>query len=299
MIDRAKIKDLIYRSQAFGLNILEKIFLVMGLKISSHVVGLLFAIFGVFTPPSFLAMRNIKKAMPEFGFFKRLRITLAMWNNLGQNLAEFVGFNTIKFKNLSNFINVDSKSAENLKKLKENKEGEVLFAAHFGNWEIFPQFFASYEIPISVVYREMNNKYADEIVLKYRQKRGIGLIPKGLKGTIQLARSLAAGRKIAILVDQRFNGGIEVPFFNIPSKTTDSVATLALKHHYKLYSIVAFRRSFSCFFDVKVEEFEPINTGNLPDDIRQTTIKINNKIESWIRSKPEQWFWVHDRWKEM
>lgn len=292
-----KITDFTYRIQAFLLRILEKLFLCMGIKFSSFFAGTLLMIFGPFTPPSFLAMRNIKKAMPELTFFNRLKIVIGMWNNLGRNLAEFVCFNDNNFKNLSDFINMDSKSLENLEKIKQDPHGELIVTAHFGNWEIFPRIFTNYNIKFSAIYREMNNQHANKIVVEYREKNGMELIPKGQKGVIKLARSLRSGRKILMLVDQRLKNGIVVPFFNIPSYTSDAVATFSLKHNYKVYVVVAFRRSFTCFFDIKIEEFEVINTGNLEEDIKNTTIKINKQIEEWVKTKPEQWFWVHNRWK--
>ena len=84
----------------------------------------------------------------------------------------------------------------------------------------------------------------------------------------------------------------------MPSQTSDATATFALKYGYKVYSAVVFRRSFSCYFDVKIREFDIINTGNFENDVRENTIRINQMIEEWIRTKPEQWFWVHKRWKQ-
>ncbi|HSQ97153.1 MAG TPA: lysophospholipid acyltransferase family protein [Rickettsiales bacterium] len=298
MKKKTNFSDFIYKSQAFGLKVLEKIFILIGLKWSSFLIGLLLVIFGPWTPPSFLAMRNLKKVMPELTLFQRIKIILGMWNNLGKGIAEFILINSISYEELEKYINIDKESEENLKKIKNSKQGELIFTAHFGNWEIFSRIFAHLNIPISAIYRAMNNKYVDDIILEYRQKNKMEMIPKGQKGVIKLARSLRSGRKILMLVDQRLSNGIDVKFLDRDAKTTDSVATLALRHNYKVYSAVVFRRSFSSFFDVKIEEFDVINTGNLKEDIEATTLKINKKIESWIRLKPEQWFWVHNRWKK-
>lgn len=293
----SNLTKIIYRLEAFGLNILEKLFSLLGLEVSSFIFGTIFMIFGPLTRPSFLAMKNIKKVMPELNFFQRFKIVLGMWNNLGRNLAEFTNVNSISFQKLSKNINIDDESIANLKKMKKNNSGGIIFTAHFGNWEVFSQVFSEFKIPFSAIYREMNNKFVDDIVLKYREKTGMDLIPKGQKGIMKLARNLKNGRKILMLVDQRLSNGIKVPFMGAPSMTTDSVATFALKHDYKVYSAVAFRRSFGCYFDIKIREFDVINTGNLEQDIRDTTIKVNQEIENWIKQKPEQWFWVHNRWK--
>ncbi len=290
--------DFIYRLQAFGLKILERIFLLIGLKWSSFIAGLLMVIFGPLTPPSFLAMKNIKKIMPELTFFQRFKIMLGMWNNLGKDIAEFIFINNMSYEELKKYINIDEESRKIIEKIKNSKEGELIFTAHFGNWEIFSRAFEYLNIPISAVYREMNNKYVDDIILKYRSGRNTEMIPKGPKGVIRIARSLKEGRKLFMLVDQRLSSGLDIKFLDQDAKTTDSVATLALKYNYKVYSAVVFRRSFSSFFDVKIEKFEVVNTGDLKEDIKATTLKINKKIEEWIRLKPEQWFWVHNRWKK-
>lgn len=298
MKEETKARRFIYRIQALGLYLLAKFFLAIGIRTSSFLGGTLFIIFGPFTPPTWTAMKNIKLAMPDLTFFQRFKIMLGMWNNLGRDLAEFVDAYSKNFQNFKKYVNIDSESEEIIKKIKNDKNGGMIFTAHFGNWEIFPGLFMSLDIPLSAIYREMNNKYADKIVSDYRGGFGMKLIPKGQKGVMKLVRSLKEGRKLLMLVDQRLSNGINVPFFGIQTKTSDSVATFALKYGYKIYCAVVFRRSFSCYFDIKVEEFDAINTGNLEDDIKQTTIKINEKIEQWIKMKPEQWFWVHRRWKK-
>ena len=91
-------------------------------------------------------MKNIKKAMPKFSFFKRLKIVISMWNNLGRDLAEFIFFSGDNFDKISKYINIDQKSQENLLKIKNSNEGELLFKAHFGNWELLSQIFSHYNL---------------------------------------------------------------------------------------------------------------------------------------------------------
>lgn len=290
--------NFIYKLQAFGLLILEKFFLAIGIKTSSFIGGFLLTIFGPFTPPTITAMKNIKSVMPELTFFQRLKIVFGMWNNLGRDLGEFVNFNCKNFNNIENYVNIDSETDKILKKIKNDKNGSIVFTAHFGNWEILPTIFNKYNIPTSAIYRAMNNKYANEIILKSRENSGIEMIEKGSKGVAKLVRGLKNGRKVIMLVDQRLSNGIIVPFFNKSSQTSNATAVFAIKHHYKVYSAVIFRRSFSCYFDVKIREFDVVDTGNFEEDVKATTIKINQTIENWIKTKPEQWFWVHKRWKK-
>lgn len=295
----SKKQDFILKLQAIGMLFLEKFFLLIGLKASSFVGGLLLTIFAPFTPPTFLAMRNLKLAMPELTFWQRFRIMLAMWNNLGRSLGEFVHINTKTFDELNknNIVNIESSSMEIFNKMRADPNGEIIFTAHFGNWELLSSIFEYYNVKGCVIFRPMNNKYADAIIAKYRDKKNIVLVEKGAKGGITMLKNLKTGAKGVMLVDQRLSSGIDVPFFGHDAKTTDSVAVFSLKYGYKVYAAAVFRKSFSCSFNVKLEEFDIVNTGDLEEDIKENTIRVNQKIEEWIRKKPEQWFWVHNRWK--
>ena len=79
---------------------------------------------------------------------------------------------------------MDTKTAENLQKIKNNPSGELVFMAHFGNWELFTKIFEGLDVPVSGVYRAMNNQYVDDFILKMREKSNVELIPKGPKGII-------------------------------------------------------------------------------------------------------------------
>lgn len=300
MSKNTRFEDFILRLEAFGMFILEKFFLLIGMQASSFIAGLLLTLFGPFTPPSFLAMRNIKLAMPELSFLQRFKIVLGMWNNLGRSLGEFVHVNTKTFEELNkrNIVSIESSSMKIFNKMRNNPQGEIVFTAHFGNWELLSSIFEYYNVKGCVVFRPMNNKYADKIVEKYRNKKSIILVEKGARGGVTMMKNLKNGAKGVMLVDQRLSNGIDIPFFNQQSKTTDSVAVFSLKYGYKVYAAVVFRKSFSCSFNVKLEEFDIVNTGNLEEDVKTNTENVNKKIEEWIRIKPEQWFWVHNRWKK-
>lgn len=299
MKEITKFKDFTYRLEAFGLAILEKLFLVLGMPLSSHIFGTLFMIFGPLTPPTITAMRNIKLAMPELNFWQRLKIIVLMWNNLGRDLAEFIWFHKKDCGNILKYLHMDEQTIKNIDKMQESKSGEIVFTAHFGNWEVYAQIFCPRKIPFAGIYRPLNNEYANKLMEKYRDTfEDVVMIPKGKEGVIRFVKSLREGRKIFMLVDQRLSSGITVPFFNMPAKTVDSVSIFSLKYGYKVYSIATFRRGFSCHFDVVCEEFEIINTGDFDADVIANTEKVNRKIEEWIRKRPDQWFWVHNRWKE-
>jgi KDO2-lipid IV(A) lauroyltransferase len=290
------MKNFFYRLETFGLILFEKIVLIIGLRSATFIFGTLFMCLGIFTPPTFLAIKNIKMAMPEINFFKRIKIIIGMWNNLGKSLVEFVCLND---KNVGKYLEVDEASMKIIEKMREEKIGTILFTAHFGNWELFPKLLKHFDLsPFFAVFRPLNNPFANEIMVKYREKN-IKTIPKGPQGTMKMYRCLKNGGKILMLVDQRFGNDAEIPFFNIKSQTSTATATFALKYGYKVYSAVIYRKGFSSKFKLYFETFTPIKTENLEADIIATTEKINKKFEEWIRKRPELWFWVHNRWKNI
>jgi KDO2-lipid IV(A) lauroyltransferase len=293
-------KDFQYRLEWLGLELFKFLVLIMGMRLSSFIFGTLFVIFAPFTKPNFLALKNLKKALPNLTKFERFKIILGMWNNLGRNFAEFVFFAGKRIKNAEKFIHIDKKSKERIIEIKNNKDGILLFLAHFGNWEVISQIALLNNIFFTVYFRNTNNPYVSNIISKIRGETGFKMIEKRENGTIKLIRSIRNHEKILMFLDQKLDAGVTVPFFNIPSKTSGILGTFSLKYNCEIYSILVVRQHFySCHFDIKIEKFEPINTGNFEKDVIATTSKMNEKYEEWIKDRPEQWFcWVHNRWKE-
>ncbi|MDR3290137.1 MAG: lysophospholipid acyltransferase family protein [Rickettsiales bacterium] len=293
------MKKVFYFLQAVCLLVAEKIILLMGLRFSSFVFGNLFVLFGWMTKPSFLALKNLKLALPNLTKKERIKIMFKMWNHLGRDVAEFVFFTNKPMKNIEKYFYMDETIKQKFLDIKNYKEGQMILMAHFGNWEIFSQIANLYKMPFTIFYRNLNNPFASKFILKHRKATGFEFIEKKEPGAIvKLLKSIKMGKKVMIFLDQRDDNGIVVPFFNILSKTSSSLGVFTLKYNVKSYSVAAFRRGNSCFFDIKIDEFKPIKTGNIEEDIIATTIKMNEKIEEWIKEAPEQWFcWIHNRWK--
>jgi KDO2-lipid IV(A) lauroyltransferase len=299
------LKDIFNILQAIGLIILEKIIFLLGLNLSSFIFGTLMMLIGPFIPHSFIALKNLKMVFPDFSFAKRFFILIKMWNHLGRTFVEFLFFQNKPLKNIEKYFHMDEKSEENLLKIKNDKKGVFVFLAHFGQWNFIPQISWLYNLPFVVMYRKMNNKYANKVIKKYYNRTLFKMIEKKDNGTIKLINALKKNENILLLLDQRDKNGIEVPLFNIPSKTSTTLAKVAPKFDYKVYSIVIYRRHFySVFFDIVIEEFnlehfDNTNKNKIDPNIYFNTLKMNKKYEEWIIKRPEQWFWVHNRWKKI
>ena len=121
-------------------------------------------------------------------------------------------------------------------------------------------------------------------------------MPKGPVGARYIIKAIKNGEHIGMLVDQKQNDGIAVPFFGKDAMTASAIANLALKFNCQLVPTEVIRVKGPKF---KVKIYDPIileKTGDQEKDIYNTMVKINSILEGWIRKNPEQWFWVHNRW---
>jgi KDO2-lipid IV(A) lauroyltransferase len=149
----------------------------------------------------------------------------------------------------------------------------------------------------ALVYRPQNNPYVDAWVCRQRGKEGPKeQISKGARGTRRIFSLLRSAKSIFLLVDQKTNEGIPVPFFGRDAYTTPAPASLALKLGAVLLPI-SNERMGGAHFHVKVREpiqFTP--TGNHDEDVRLLTAKITESVEQMVRERPSQWLWIHRRW---
>ncbi len=153
-------------------------------------------------------------------------------------------------------------------------------------------------VALDVVYRAPNNPWVDRLVARRRVDPNAALIRKGAEGGRQVLSALKAGRSLGILVDQKMNEGIEARFFGRPAMTTPAFAQLALRFGIPVVP-VRFERLGGPRFRVTVEApIEPLPTGDRDADAASLVQAVNDRIETWVRARPEQWFWVHRRWRD-
>lgn len=265
------------------------LFSILPINISSSLGSFLARRIGPLLKVNKLAINNIKNAMPEKTDKEISNIIDGMWDNLGRTLAEFSHIHALskeQYNKLTDIHGIDF-----LQQSLKHKGG-IFFTAHFGNWEIAAKTGYIYNLPLSIVYRKANNPYVDKII--YNARKGYNLTPiaKGASGARQIINTIKKGEMIAMLVDQKQNDGIEVPFFNMPAMTAPAIASLALKFNCPVYPTKITRKKGEKF---RVDIYPNINTDpNI--SAYDFMVKINNMIEGWIRENPEQWFWVHKRW---
>lgn len=218
------------------------------------------------------------------------------WNRLGRTFGEFPLLGRVRVFDKNSRVEVVG--LEHLEELKHASKGGVLISGHFANWEIMAAVFSQANLPIRVTYRPTNNPYFDKRIRQQRAAYGIKLMvaKSGAKGAKELITALRNGQSVALLNDQKFDEGIEVPFFGVGAMTAPGPTRLALQTGAPLIpmSIV---RTKGAHFRVIIHPAIPLKkSSNRNADIEDGVVKITTFIEDHIRAHPTDWFWVHRRW---
>jgi KDO2-lipid IV(A) lauroyltransferase len=240
------------------------------------------------------ARRNLVRALPENNATQNERIVCGMWDNLGRTAAEFPHLSRICAPESGRIEIIDG---EIVTALGAGAQPCIFFGGHFANWEIGPFTLRRLlRVPLASVYRALNNPWAERLTLRLR--RAPVSIPKGSEGGRELLRWLKSGRHVGILVDQKLNDGIAVPFFGRNAMTAPAIARFSLKYGCPLVPVRAERLGGARF---RITVLQPITrdaTGDPARDVLAIMTAVNTEIETWVRDRPEQWLWVHRRWSD-
>ncbi len=243
-----------------------------------------------------LAYNNLSLAFPHKNNSEKQQILTKMWFNLGKIIAEFVHIGGMSGQKLAQFVAINQQTQQQLKQLKQQKTGGIIFSAHFGNWEIGPKTLLNQGLKVHTVYRPLNNPWVEFFTAKLR---GVSLIKKGTQGNRQIINAIKKGEWVIILADQKISGGILVDFFHQPAITSASLAKIALKYQVPLVLGYILRKNQQFSFSLHLEKPLAINNlSNNQQNLQKLTLQINQSLENIISKNPEQWFWVHNRWKK-
>ena len=243
------------------------------------------------------AWRNLRAALPELTSEQVEMLVAGMWDNLGRIAAEYPHLRRIQVFAAGG--RVETRGLEHLDKAIAAGRSAILFGGHLGNWEIAALAASQYGIDVAQIYRAANNPLVDRIVARLRGDADRAeLIPKGALGSRRALAVLRRGAHLTLLVDQKLNEGIAVPFFDRPAMTAPALALLALHFNCAVLP-VRVERLDGAHFRLTVEPPLPLpRTGERSADVAALMTAVNRTLERWIRERPEQWFWVHNRWPD-
>ena len=242
-----------------------------------------------------IALHNLKNSYPEKSIWELKRIARGVYRNIGLTAADFFEIPYVNSTNLHEWVELEG--FEHLENAKAQGKGVLSIVAHFGNWEMMTAAIPLASGPMYIIYRPLDSHVIEDVVAWMRTHKGNFLIPK--EGATKVVRRLLSeGKVIGILNDQNVaaNEGIFVNFFNRPACTSPGTAYMALRTGAPVIAGYLFRKEDGRYKFV-IEPVEVISTGDFEQDLVANTQKFTDVVESIVRKYPDQWFWIHQRWK--
>ena len=295
-LPRPDRRYLLHPLEAAAVAVGYAVFAALPLDAASALGGWLARTFGPKLGLSRRAAANIGKAFPAKPPTEVAAIVRGMWDNLGRVAAEYPHLGEIGIYGGEGRIQVVG--AENVDRMRDDGRPGIFFSGHLANWEILSLAATQRGVPLERIYRAANNRLVEWL---YR-RRGVGvegaLIPKGAAGARQLVRSLEKGKHLGMLVDQKMNDGIAVPFFGHDAMTAPALADLALRFDCPVVPARVERLDGARFRITIYAPMELARTADRRADLAAAMAKVNALFERWVRERPEQWLWLHNRWPD-
>lgn len=311
-------QELWYLAQAVPAFAVYGVMRALPLSVTAPACASVLRTIGPLLPVSSVARENLRLAYPEKSAAERARILRGVWDNLGRLAGEYMHlddlwddglFDASDRVGLKRLIEMAERGeparlatdrlevigAENFIRLLIGEGPALMFAPHVANFELLPFGAGKFGVYTAVVFRTPNNPYVARLI--HRIRSGLGdLLPKGLEGAVAAARVLEEGGRVGMLVDQKHNRGIPVPFFGRPAMTAPTVAKLALRYNAPIYGACVHRTGPGRFRITVTPPLKLPTEGDEDAKVARIMAEINATCEAWVREAPEQWLWLHRRW---
>ncbi len=290
------MKPLAQAIEAAAARLLLFLFAMLSLDRASALGGRLARLIGPRLAVSNIARRNLAHAFSDKSLTEIEAIVHGMWDNLGRVAAEYAHLGEIDVTDPRGRVEVVG--IENVELLRDDRLSGIFFSAHLGNWEIVTLGATQNGLLLTQIYRAPNNPHMEPLLRGLRAPVGGINYPKGSAGARKLILALRQGQHLGMLVDQKLNEGVAVPFFGRDAMTAPALAQLALKFGCPVVPARVERLEGAHFRLTVYPPLEPHDSGDRQADIAATMAEVNALIEGWIRARPEQWLWLHRRWPE-
>jgi len=244
---------------------------------------------------------NLTAAFPEKSPEQIETILAGVWDNLGRLGAEFAHLDHIwehdpAHPELSR-IEIQQRTHELFAQLRLDGKPALIFFCHLGNWELPAVAAVAHGLDAAILFRRPNSASANRIIEELRQVKMGTLIPAGRDAPFKLAEALQNGQHVAIQVDQWFTNGVEVTFFGRKTKANPTLARLLRQIECPIHGVRIIRLPGHRFRAELSEEIPPVRDASGQIDIQGTMQAITSVVEGWVREYPDQWLWLHRRWR--
>ena len=244
---------------------------------------------------------NLTAAFPEKSPEEIETILAGVWDNLGRVGAEFAHLDRIwdydPAHPENSRIEFSPRSRELYEQIRDDGKPALIFASHLGNWELPAIAAVAHGMDAAILYRRPNIASADRIIQEMRAVKMGTLIPAGRDAPLKLAAALQSGQHVAMLIDQYLTNGVEVTFFGRKTMANPMLARLLRQIECPIHGVRIIRLPGHRFRGELSEEIKPVRDAAGKIDIQGTMQAITSVLEGWIREYPEQWLWLHRRWR--
>ena len=243
-----------------------------------------------------LTMEHLHRAFGHIKDLKKIRqIARDSYQNMGRSIIESICLPLMEGTAVLRWVDIEG--LPNYVEAKQRGKGVIILTAHLGNWEMIPKAFWSAGYCVHAVVRPLDNPYLDRIVQDWRRRNGMGVINKRTD-VHRIMHLLREGETVGFLLDQNTveKDAAFVDFFGHPAATHKGPAILALRSGAAVLPVFSIREGARH----KVIVEKPLSltrTTSNTNDIYQATALFTKTIESYIARFPEQWLWMHRRWK--
>lgn len=226
---------------------------------------------------------------------QRESVLRACWRHFGRITFDALAFPQLRPESLGSIVRVEG--LDNAREALARGRGALVFSAHYGHWEAGAYAMGLLGIPFAVIARPLDNPLLDRRLIALRQGSGNAVIQKR-RAVRETMRALSRGAGVAILIDQDArHDGVFVPFFGRKAATTPTLALLALRTESPIVPVFA-RVETDGTITVHIEPAIDVRpTGERDADVARITAQCTAIVERWVRTTPEQWLWMHRRWK--
>jgi KDO2-lipid IV(A) lauroyltransferase len=233
--------------------------------------------------------KNLGLVWPDLSMAQRDTLTTNVTRNFGRTICEI--FSPQELLAMAQQTKLTGPGLVALEEARAANRPAILISGHFGNYDIVRAKLIAHGFNVGALYRHMNNPFFHDFYLKNISTIGTPLFERGRPGLGQMVRHLKNGGTLAALADVRVNSGVLIRFFNHPALTATSMAEMALRYNAILIPFYGTRlingEGFTADLEAPIQHTDP----------ETMTRAFNISLEARILEHPEQWFWIHNRWK--
>jgi len=257
---------------------------------------------GPLFPENRIGRDNLTAAFPKKSAAEIDMILRGVWDNLGRTGAEFAQLDRLWDYDPENVdkvgrVEIDRENVARFVQLLIDEKPALIFSAHLANWELPAIAASTYRLDSAVLYRKPNIAAIDRWLRETRAANMGEMIATDLGAPLRIAGVLERGGHVGMLVDQYYVRGVEVTFFGRRTMANPLIARLAQHFNCPIHGTRVIRLAGNRLRAELSDEITPVRDEFGKVDIAATMQVITNVIEGWIREHPEQWLWLHRRWR--